>query len=148
MQVCNILQYCMLTNIRWFQRNRIKLKNMLTLTFLHKDKRRRMMRQMLQKKSLLCHGRMTGSMWSTTKPFSLYHKTVIASIPQNIGFVHCQRRTHKLVLLEYYLYIIRYLLLKYRLIFLWVLKVFDEPLGESNMERRVKISACVSKEGT
>ena len=46
------------------------------------------------------------------------------------------------------LYIIRYLLLKYRLIFLWVLKVSDEPLGESNAERRVKISASVSKEGT
>ena len=46
------------------------------------------------------------------------------------------------------LYIIRYLLLKYRLIFLWVLKVFDEPSGESNTERRAKISACISKEGT
>ena len=32
------------------------------------------------------------------------------------------------------LYIIRYLLVKYRLIFLRVLKVFDEPLGESNTE--------------
>ena len=30
----------------------------------------------------------------------------------------------------------------------WVLKVFDEPSGESNAERRVKISASVSKEGT
>ena len=29
-----------------------------------------------------------------------------------------------------------------------VLKVFDEPLGESNTERRVKISAGISKEGT
>ena len=28
------------------------------------------------------------------------------------------------------------------------LKVFDEPLGESNTEGRVKISACISKEGT
>ena len=28
-------------------------------------------------------------------------KTVIASIPQNIGFVQYQRRTRKLVLLEY-----------------------------------------------
>ena len=27
-------------------------------------------------------------------------------------------------------------------------KVFDEPLGESNTERRVKISAGASKEGT
>ena len=48
-----------------------------------------------------------------------------------------------------YLYIIRCLLLKYRgLIFLQVLKVFDEPLGESNTERRVKISAGISKDGT
>ena len=43
------------------------------------------------------------------------------------------------------LYIIRCLLLKYRLIFLRVLKVFDEPLGESNTERRVKISAGIQK---
>ena len=28
------------------------------------------------------------------------------------------------------------------------MKVFDEPLGESNTERRVKISASVLKEGT
>ena len=28
------------------------------------------------------------------------------------------------------------------------LKVFDEPLGESNTERRVKISTSVSKEDT
>ena len=47
-----------------------------------------------------------------------------------------------------YLYIIRCLLLKYRLIFLRVLTVFDEPLGESNTERQVKISASISKEGT
>ena len=47
-----------------------------------------------------------------------------------------------------YLYIIRYLLLKYRLIFLSVLKVSDEPLDESNTERRVKISTGISKEGT
>ena len=46
------------------------------------------------------------------------------------------------------LYIIRCLLLKYRLIFLRGLKVFDEPLGESNTERRIKISAGISKEGT
>ena len=39
-------------------------------------------------------------------------------------------------------------LLKYRLIFLQVLKVSDEPLGESNIEERVKISAGISKEGT
>ena len=32
--------------------------------------------------------------------------------------------------------------------FLRVLKVFDEPLGESNTERRIKISASVSEEGT
>ena len=32
--------------------------------------------------------------------------------------------------------------------FLRVLKVFDEPLGKSNTERRVKISAGISKEGT
>ena len=36
------------------------------------------------------------------------------------------------------IFIIRSLLLKYRLIFLRVLKVFDEPLGESNTERQVK----------
>ena len=30
--------------------------------------------------------------------------------------------------------------------FLRVLKVFDEPLGESNTERRIKISAGISKE--
>ena len=47
-----------------------------------------------------------------------------------------------------YLCIVGYLLLKYRLIFLRVWKVFDEPLGESNTERRVKISVGVSKEGT
>ena len=29
-----------------------------------------------------------------------------------------------------------------------VLKVFGEPLGESNTERRVEVSAGVSKEGT
>ena len=28
------------------------------------------------------------------------------------------------------------------------MKVFDEPLGESNTERRVKVSAGISKEGT
>ena len=28
------------------------------------------------------------------------------------------------------------------------LKVFDEPLGESNTERQVKISVAISKEGT
>ena len=44
-----------------------------------------------------------------------------------------------------YLYIIGNLLLKYRLIFLSVLKVSDEPLSESNTERRVKISAGESK---
>ena len=32
--------------------------------------------------------------------------------------------------------------------FLRVLKVFHEPLGESNTERRVKISAGISKEDT
>ena len=32
--------------------------------------------------------------------------------------------------------------------FLRVLTVFDEPLGESNTERQVKISASISKEGT
>ena len=37
---------------------------------------------------------------------------------------------------------------KCRLIFMRVMKVFHEPLGESNTERRVKISVCVSKEGT
>ena len=31
--------------------------------------------------------------------------------------------------------------------FLRVLTVFDEPLGESNTERQVKISASISKEG-
>ena len=35
--------------------------------------------------------------------------------------------------------------MKYRLIFLRVLKVFDEPLGESNTEGRVKISAGIQK---
>ena len=34
-----------------------------------------------------------------------------------------------------YLYIIRHLPLKYRLIYLRVLKVFAEPSGESNTER-------------
>ena len=32
--------------------------------------------------------------------------------------------------------------------FLRVLTVFDEPLGESNTERQLKISASISKEGT
>ena len=32
--------------------------------------------------------------------------------------------------------------------FLRVLTAFDEPLGESNTERQVKISASISKEGT
>ena len=45
-------------------------------------------------------------------------------------------------------YIIMCFLLKYRLIFLPVLKVFYEPLSESNTERRVKISASISKQGT
>ena len=36
-------------------------------------------------------------------------------------------------------------LLKYRLMFLRVLKVFDEPLDESNIERRIKLSAGISK---
>ena len=43
------------------------------------------------------------------------------------------------------LYIISCLLLRRRLIFLRILKVFDEPLGQSNTERRVKISASMSK---
>ena len=38
------------------------------------------------------------------------------------------------------------LYIKYGQIFLRVLKVFDEPLGKSNTERQVKISAIVSKE--
>ena len=46
---------------------------------------------------------------------------------------------------ERYLLIIRYLPLKYWLIFLQVLKVSDEPLGESNAERRVKILVSISK---
>ena len=37
---------------------------------------------------------------------------------------------------------------KYWLIFSCILKVQHEPLGESNTERRVKISASISKEGT
>ena len=41
-----------------------------------------------------------------------------------------------------------YLVLKYSLIFLQVLKVFDEPLGESNMERQIKYQPFFSKEGT
>ena len=40
--------------------------------------------------------------------------------------------------LDEYLRIIRYLLLKYRLILFMNLKVFDEPLGESNTEIRVQ----------
>ena len=36
--------------------------------------------------------------------------------------------------------------MKYRLIFLQVLKVSDEPLGESNIERRVNMPASISKE--
>ena len=51
--------------------------------------------------------------------------------------------THVLKVL--YIIIIRCLLLKYRLIFLWVLKVCDEPLGESTTERRVKISPMFQK---
>ena len=48
-----------------------------------------------------------------------------------------------------YLYIIRCLLFKYRLIFfLRGLKVSDESLGESNTERCVKVSAGISKEST
>ena len=31
---------------------------------------------------------------------------------------------------------------------IFMVKVFDEPLGESNTERRVKISSVMSKEGT
>ena len=46
------------------------------------------------------------------------------------------------------LYIVRCLLLKYRLIFLRVLKVFDEPLGKSNTERRVKRLAGISKKAS
>ena len=38
--------------------------------------------------------------------------------------------------------------MKYRLIFLQVLKVFDEPSGESNTERQIKISDGISKEFT
>ena len=38
--------------------------------------------------------------------------------------------------------------MKYRLIFFRVLKVSDEPLGASNTEGRVKISADISKDGT
>ena len=37
---------------------------------------------------------------------------------------------------------------KIRLIFLRVLKAFDEHLDELNTERRVKISAGISNEGT
>ena len=47
-----------------------------------------------------------------------------------------------------YLYIFKDFLLKYRVIFLRVLKLSDERLGESNTERRVKISSCISNEGT
>ena len=43
---------------------------------------------------------------------------------------------------------IRRLLLKYRLILLPVLKISDEPLGESNTERWVKISAGIWKDYT
>ena len=35
--------------------------------------------------------------------------------------------------------------LKYRLIFLHVLKVFDEPSGESDAERLLKVSPGISK---
>ena len=45
-------------------------------------------------------------------------------------------------------YIIRCPLVKKRLIFLSVFKVLDEPLGESNMERRAKIPASIPKEDT
>ena len=47
-----------------------------------------------------------------------------------------------------YLYIIRCLIFKYQQIFLQVLKVFDESLGELNKKRRLKIPASISKEGT
>ena len=47
-----------------------------------------------------------------------------------------------------YLYIIWCPRLKYRLMCLWILKVFDEPFGESNTERRVRMSASISKQGT
>ena len=47
------------------------------------------------------------------------------------------------VILQYYLYIV--ILLKYRLIFVRVSRVFDELLCESNTERRVEISAGISK---
>ena len=43
------------------------------------------------------------------------------------------------------LYIIRCLLLKYWLKFLQVLKAFDEPLGKSDTEKRVKMSVGISE---
>ena len=45
----------------------------------------------------------------------------------------------------WYLYIIRCLSLKYRLIYLRVLKVTDELLGEPNKERRVKCQPVFQK---
>ena len=56
--------------------------------------------------------------------------------------------SHDFQTTQQYLYIIRCFLLKYRLIPLRALTVFDEPLGESNTERQVKISASISKGGT
>ena len=83
------------------------------------------------------------------KPFLKTRKLVsLISLLRVCLYVSEKILMRQLLKARQYLYIIRYLLLKYRLIFLRVLEVFDEPLGESNTERQVKISACISKEGT
>ena len=69
-----------------------------------------------------------------------FFKVRMCSLYWRLNFLPLKKRQ--------YLYIIKWLLLKYRLIFLRVLTVFDEPLGESNTERQVKISASISKEAT
>ena len=47
-------------------------------------------------------------------------------------------KTFAALIYKSYIYVVGCFLLKYRLIFLQVLKVSDEPLGESNIEGRVK----------
>ena len=75
--------------------------------------------------------------------------TLISQMFESMVFYSSSNRCFPLLFTHtLYLYINRCLHLKYRLIFLRVMKVFDKPVGESNTERQVKISAGISKEST
>ena len=81
MQVCNIFPYCTLTTIARSQllhdaKKTSKTENEYTLIFICENKRRSVVQQSLRQKVFV----------AGEKNYPCY-KTVIASIPQNIGFV-------------------------------------------------------------